>query len=235
MLSPVTQLIIDGMKPAMMRDLFTSGAFKIAEPDKPFKLASGRESDYYVNCRQIVLMPGSLYRLATTFIEMIHDVSYKRDVILTGTGVSGRALVGAILAAAACEHPNWRGLVIRDDVKDHGLGQRYEGFSPGPNADIHVVDDVLTSGSSTLKLAQQIYGIFNGAWPKYSHVVVDREEGGHENLEVAHIESHAILTVKDLVQFRDSGGVNAKTDPDALADPARQICLAVPDPGQCKD
>jgi orotate phosphoribosyltransferase len=86
--------------------------------------------------------------------------------------------------------------VVRKEPKGHGRGKRIEG-NFNPSLPIVVVDDVITTGDSTLKAAQAIAE--EGGKVAFALVLVDRQEGGRENLQGHGIAVVSAFTRAELV------------------------------------
>lgn len=168
-----------------LKEMFlSSGAFKVASPGKPFILASGRESDYYVDCRKLLLQPrGNFYvthamrGLITSFMTEKGDPS--GSVCIGTTGVGGAPLLGGILFSMGDTNKH-SGFVVRESPKGHGLRQMIEGHIDKDGA-IVLIDDVLTTGGSIKHAADVLFEDYRRK-PEAIMVLVDREEGGAEEL-----------------------------------------------------
>src|SRR2546427_8237410 len=117
-----------------------------------FTLASGRVSEYYVNCKQLVAHP----KYRRIFAELIADHLKGWEVQAVG-GME----IGAIPIATAVSDYVYdrtgrelRTFVVRKKAKDHGMKHAVEGaFQPGDR--VLVVDDVLTTGQATIDAITQ--------------------------------------------------------------------------------
>ena len=150
-----------------------------------FTLASGKKSDLYVDCR------------VTSFdsrgARLIGEAGWTAvQAHLSATGLCASAIGGMTLGAdpislaigmeSARQQPDdfLQVFTVRKEAKQHGAGRRIEGnFSQGDA--IVVVDDVITTGGSTLKAIDAIEA--EGGKVLFAFVLVDREEGGRQALE----------------------------------------------------
>ncbi|MBV9182442.1 MAG: orotate phosphoribosyltransferase [Acidobacteria bacterium] len=121
--------------------LLASRSFRLGE----FKLASGQRSDYYIDCRTTTLDARGAQLTAEVFLEEIRRRDWKPEAI-------GGLTMGAdpIVVAIAVISGNMHGFLVRKAEKPHGTGQRIEGFRQN-GAQVVIVDDVCTTGSSTIE------------------------------------------------------------------------------------
>lgn len=150
-----------------------------------FTLASGKKSDLYVDCR------------VTSFhsrgARLIGEAGWAAvQAKLSADQLSANAIGGMTLGAdpislaigmeSARQQPDnfLQVFTVRKEAKSHGAGKRIEGnFRPGHA--VVVVDDVITTGGSTLKAIDAIEA--EGGKVLFAFVLVDREEGGRKALE----------------------------------------------------
>jgi orotate phosphoribosyltransferase len=143
-----------------------------------FRLSSGGHSDYYVDCRTTTLDARGAQLTGQVFLEEIRARGWKPRAI-------GGLTMGAdpIVVAVAVTSGEIDGFLVRKAEKQHGTGQRIEGFREKP-ARVVIVDDVCTTGGSTIQaigaareFGFEIVGVM---------CLVEREEaGGRFNVERA--------------------------------------------------
>ncbi len=166
-----------------------------------FTLASGKESDLYVDCRVTTLDA----RGAVLVGRVLHDLLRKEEAargLAVGSlggltmGADPITLAVAISSSLAGDEKPVQAFVVRKEPKGHGRGKRIEGnFTPGQP--VVVVDDVITTGESTLKAIQAIEE--EGGKVAFALILVDRQEGGRENIEGRGYPVVAAYTRSDLV------------------------------------
>ncbi|SRR6266852_4051510 len=149
-------------------------SFRLGE----FKLSSGATSDYYIDCRTTTLDAKGSRLTGEVFIEEIRRRGWKPHAI-------GGLTMGAdpIVVAVSVVSGDLHGFLVRKAEKQHGTGQRIEGFRE-KGARVVVVDDVCTTGSSTVQAIEaarefgfEIVGVM---------CLVEREEAkGRPNVEKA--------------------------------------------------
>lgn len=115
-------------------------------PETPFVLASGATSDEYLDCKLALSQPGAMVALGQVFLS-----SLQRGVAAIGGLTMGSdpiAMGTAYASASSDRHVRW--FTVRKEPKVHGQKKLIEG-SVSDGEQIAVVDDVVTSGSSTIK------------------------------------------------------------------------------------
>lgn len=164
-------------------------AFKTGE----FTLASGRKSNYYINGKLSTLDARGAYLVARTFLAMIAD-----DVpdAVGGLTLGADPIVGAMLSLAGLEDLKLKGLIVRKGAKDHGTKSMVEGPIDGGET-VVIVEDVVTTGGSSLKAIKAVEEM--GCKVTRVIAVVDREEGGRENLAAEGYRLESILTARELL------------------------------------
>ena len=166
-----------------------------------FTLASGKKSDLYIDCRVTALDPrGALligevgYGLVR---ERMRETGERCEAIGGMTmGADPVSLAVGMESARAAEGPFLQVFTVRKEAKGHGRGKRIEGnFSAGQR--VVVVDDVITTGGSTVKAIEAIRA--EGGEVAFALVLVDREEGGREAVEAAGAPVVAMFTRSGLL------------------------------------
>jgi len=144
-------------------------------------LASGKESDFYIDCREVTLHPEGAYLTGKVMYQFLKNSGEKIDGV-------GAVPVGAIpIASAISLISHLEGFpvpafVIRKEPKTHGTGKWIEGAGNLPDgARVAIVEDVITTGGSLLKSIEIAEN--NGLKVIMVMALVDREEGGKETIE----------------------------------------------------
>ncbi len=179
------------LKTDLIEYFLNTNSFK-HDPINKFRLSSGVQSDFYVDCKTVVADPIALAKIGEYSFQKLKGLKF--DCI-------GGLEIGAIAIAAIISHYGWQheqkwpNFVVRKQAKGHGLGKKIEGIVR-PGAKAVIVDDVLTSGGSILQAvdaARQAGLIVDQAL-----VIVDRQEqDGERNLAEAHVKLISLLTIKD--------------------------------------
>lgn len=160
-----------------------------------FTLASGKESDYYIDARLTTLDPEGVSLAADIFLEEI-----RRDPLIKTVGgptMGADPIVGALLGVSHRENYPLRGFLVRKQEKDHGTGKLVEGnLRPGDNT--AVVEDVVTSGGSVITAIDAVKSA--GANVRKVLVIVDREEGAAGKFRDMGIDFYAIFRISELLE-----------------------------------
>jgi orotate phosphoribosyltransferase len=121
--------------------LLAQKSFRLGE----FKLSSGSTSDYYIDCRTTTLDARGAQLVGEVFFDDIREQGWEAAAI-------GGLTMGAdpIVVAVAVTSGTLHGFLVRKAEKQHGTGQRIEGFHE-KGARVVIVDDVCTTGSSTVQ------------------------------------------------------------------------------------
>jgi orotate phosphoribosyltransferase len=116
-------------------------SFRLGE----FKLSSGGTSDYYIDCRITTLDAKGARLTGEVFSDEIRERGWKPQAI-------GGLTMGAdpIVVAVSVVSGELNGFLVRKAEKQHGTGQRIEGFRE-KGARVVIVDDVCTTGASTVQ------------------------------------------------------------------------------------
>jgi orotate phosphoribosyltransferase len=170
----------------LQRDALKHGAFT---------LASGRTSNYYVDGRKVTLSAEGAVVIGAGVLERLAE--YPQVQAVGGLTMGADPIVGATLALAALSgRDQLRGFLVRKEVKTHGTGSRIEGpLEPGST--VAIVDDVATTGGSSLQAIEAVEAI--GCKAALVIAVLDRLEGAADALVDKAIPFHSLLTIRDLV------------------------------------
>ena len=116
-------------------------SFRLGE----FQLSSGGTSDYYIDCRTTTLDARGAQLVGQVFLDEMRGQGWHADAI-GGLTLGADPIVVAVVVTSGTLH----GFLVRKAEKQHGTGQRIEGFRE-KDARVVIVDDVCTTGSSTVQ------------------------------------------------------------------------------------
>ena len=174
--------------------ILATNSFRLGE----FKLSSGGTSDYYIDCRTTTLDANGARLTARVVLDEIFRQGWEPDAVGGLTMGADPIVVGTAMLSAqqsqsrsprpdttpvAADYHLIHGFLVRKSEKAHGTGQRVEGFRQ-KGAQVVIVDDVCTTGSSTIQAIEaarefgfEVVGVI---------CLVEREEAkGRPNVEQA--------------------------------------------------
>ena len=159
-------------------------------------LASGRQSDFYFDGKQTTLHPEGGFLTGKLFFDSIKDVEGVEGV--GGLTLGADPIATATSIASFLAGKPVPGFIIRKEPKGHGTGAWLEGRKNlKPGARVVIVEDVVTSGGSSIKAIKRaeeeglvVLGVVT---------LVDREEGGRENIEAEGYWMKSIFTKAEIL------------------------------------
>ncbi|MDM7937239.1 MAG: orotate phosphoribosyltransferase [Cyanobium sp. CZS 48M] len=157
-----------------------------------FTLASGRSSDHYVNCKPVSLSGYGLALLAMALLEQVEEGA----AAVAGLTLGADPLVSGVAMAAAQAGLPLDALIVRKQAKGHGTGAWLEGPLPAAGGRITVLEDVVTTGGSSLKAVEQLREA--GYIVERVVTIVDRQEGGLEAMTAAGLELRSLFLLEEI-------------------------------------
>lgn len=155
-----------------------------------FELSHGGTSEYYVDKYLFETSPECLRLIAEAFAEMVAP-----DEKLAGVALGGVPLAAATSVVGGNPY-----VIARKKAKEYGTAKRIEGrLTEGES--VTIVEDIATTGQSAVDAVEALRDA--GAVVDRALIVVDREEGGAENLADAGVEMEALVTASELLADRD--------------------------------
>jgi orotate phosphoribosyltransferase len=207
---------------AALLDLIATHSFRLGD----FTLASGKKSDYYIDCRVTTLHAEGGRLAGIVLLDLIRE-HCPTAVAVGGLTMGADPLVSNTASASAWELADFNefealapeedhgvaptllhGFLVRKSEKAHGTGRRIEGFVRA-GAEVVIVDDVCTTGGSTITALEaardaemKVVGVL---------CLVDREQGGRLQIEraLAEIPSESdipfvsVFTAEDVRRAHD--------------------------------
>jgi orotate phosphoribosyltransferase len=171
--------------------------FKLSYREGTFRLTSGKESDFYIDCKQTTLSAEGAY--------LCGKLLYNR-ILQSGTSISGVGgmtmgadpLVTAVSVVSFIEGKPIPAFIIRKEAKGHGTGSWIEGKSNIPlGSKVALVEDVVTTGGTLIKAIERTEE--EGYKVAQVLTIVDREEGGEKALSNAGYELSSLFTRGDIL------------------------------------
>ncbi|PSQ27730.1 orotate phosphoribosyltransferase [Halobacteriales archaeon QS_9_68_17] len=154
-----------------------------------FELSHGGTSDYYVDKYLFETDPRCLDLVAEAFAERVGDAK------LGGVALGGVPLVAVTAVTAGSPY-----VIARKQQKEYGTGNLVEGRLD-EGEEVVVIEDIATTGQSAVDAVEALREA--GATVNRALVVVDRQEGGRENLADHGVELESLVTAGDLLAERD--------------------------------
>lgn len=163
--------------------------------DPPFTLASGKTSNYYFNCKTTTLDPEGMYLIGNILFDMLHDA----DVTAAGGLTLGAdPIANALSLISYQKNKPIKSFIVRKDVKNHGTKSPIEGnVTPGER--VVIIDDVITTGGSTITAIE--FAKEAGLVVDRVITIIDREEGGRENIQKYVDRVDAVLTKSEIMDI----------------------------------
>lgn len=160
-----------------------------------FTLASGRQSNLYIDCRPTTMHPEGLAAIGPLGLLTIGERGWAASSI-GGLTLGADPVSYAIAYASQLAGTPLRAFTVRKEAKSHGTGKVIEGaFESGDR--VVVVEDVITTGGSALRAVEAVRAA--GATVLGVLAVVDREEGGRETIEGQGLEVAALVTAAEII------------------------------------
>jgi len=183
------------MSRAELLDLLTERSFS----NREVTLASGKKSNFYIDCRQTSLSGLGHRLIGAQILEAIEACEREAGVpfdAVAGMTLGGDPLVSAVSLTASLRGRELPALIVRKEPKGHGAGRQVEGDLKLPaNLRLAVLEDVITTGGST-KIALSALRRAEHE-PTDVFILVDRQEGGRQNVEAEGVRVHSLFDRSD--------------------------------------
>ena len=169
--------------------LYSSGALKFGK----FKLKSGVVSPYYIDLSWLLSSPEDLRKVVNIIAEEIKNLASERKV----NKLASIELKGALLLPIIAYELRMPCIIVRKEMKSYGVQGRIAGGMVKAEDRFIFFDDVITSGESKvegIKPSEEAGGRIETIL-----VVVDREQGGREELERQGYNLVSATTISDVI------------------------------------
>ncbi|MBI5846378.1 MAG: orotate phosphoribosyltransferase [Nitrospirae bacterium] len=169
-------------------------AFRYSE-EPTFKLVSGSMSNYYFNCKTVALHPEGMYLIGQIIFDMIKESGIKG---IGGLTLGADPIANAVAYTSYLKKSPIEAFVCRKSAKAHGTMQWIEGNIAAGDKVI-IVDDVITTGKSTI---EAITKAKDGGLDVVKVIaLVDRQEGGKENIEDLGYKVDTVVTRDEVMEL----------------------------------
>jgi len=168
----------------LARLLFEAGCVRFGD----FVLHSGAHSPVYVDLRRLVSFPRALRQVAKAYADLVAGLAYDRIAAIPYAGLP----IGTAVSLQTGDPL----IYPRRETKAYGTRKAIEGeFAEGETA--LLLDDLISSGGSKLEAIEPLEAA--GLTVRDVAVLIDREQGGLQDLAQRGYRLHAVLTLRDLV------------------------------------
>jgi orotate phosphoribosyltransferase len=160
-------------------------------------LTSGKKSPYYIDLRQTISSPITMDWIANSLTRIVLN-EIGKDKIDKILGVPTAGVPFATMVSQKLGIPL---IYYRQARKEHGVRKKVEGMLER-NDRILIVDDLITTGESVIEASEVVRD--QGGIVNELVVLLDREQGGQENLRKSRIEPHLLFQISDAMSWLHS-------------------------------
>ncbi|MEM7674948.1 MAG: orotate phosphoribosyltransferase [Myxococcota bacterium] len=163
-------------------------------------LSSGKSSNFYIDCKQTTLNGRGHVYVGRCLLQALE--AYEADTKQTMVGVGGLTLgadpiASAVSMTAALDGRDLGAFIVRKEAKGHGTAAYLEGVKHLPLGPVAIVEDVMTTGASSLQAVERTRAA--GYTVSIVLGLVDRQEGARENLEAAGVHVISLFSKDDFM------------------------------------
>ncbi len=187
-----THMAINDTQRARLVELLRDRSVKTGR----FKLASGKESDFFIDCKQTILTAEGHALVGALMFDALAQLPACEAV--GGVELGGCPLASAVSLVSFQRGRPLPALYVRKAQKDHGTAKLVEGDrSIRPGMPVALLEDVITTGGSSLRAVSALAQA--GVTVVGVVALVDRLEGGREAIEAADLPLVTLATRRDFV------------------------------------
>jgi len=176
---------MEEMKEKLCKSLFKIGAVKFGE----FTLKSGLKSPVYIDLRVLISYPRVMRKVANQLMRKTIGLSFDR--------ICGIPYAAISIATALSLQADLPMVYPRKESKGYGTKRDIEGKYNAGDV-VLVYDDLITKGNSKIEAIKPLEEV--GLVVKDIIVLIDREQGGKEELKKLGYSLHSVLTLKDILK-----------------------------------
>ena len=158
-----------------------------------FKLASGKTSRVYIDCKKTTCNARGKVLIGNLIFDRISNLDVNA---IGGLTLGADPIANAVSYASEIKGLPVNTFIVRKEAKKHGLRKTIEG-DVNAGDKVIIVDDVITTGASTIQAIKKAKTF--GLQIVKVIVLVDRQEGGKENIEKTGIPCESIMTKSELI------------------------------------
>lgn len=167
--------------------------------ERELTLASGRVSNYYIDCKRTLYLPRGAYLAGELMLALVRAEGIEQ---LGGMAAGALPVTDAIIGAAYRHGYDLTGFFVRKETKAHGLQQQIEGVFRKERRTA-VIDDTITTGGSSLQAVAAMRDA--GAAVIAAFALVERGEGAADAFARAGLKYHWLFTAEEIRATRKSG------------------------------
>jgi len=175
--------------------LFCTLAYKEGD----FTLSSGQKSSYYINGKLVTLNPYGSLAVGRLLLSLLPE----NTQAVAGLTLGADPIVSAVGVVSVYEDRPIIPLIVRKETKGHGTMAYIEGPALSPGANVVVLEDVVTTGTSAMQAVERLRAADYTVDLVIS--LIDRQQGGAEYYEKQGLKFQAVFTITDLQAFLRAG------------------------------
>ena len=174
-------------------ELLKKDAYKKGE----YKLSSGKASEHYVNCKPVILSGRGLTLASLLLLKEVNT-----DVV-GGLTLGADPLVSGVSLVSALDGRLVNALIVRKEAKGYGTGAWIEGPLPPQGTRVTVLEDVITTGGSSIKAVEKLRDA--GYVVDRVVAIVDRQEDGEADIAMkeAGLELRSLFSLRDFTNGKN--------------------------------
>lgn len=165
---------------------------QLAYQEGDFVLSSGQRSSYYINGKEVTLHPQGALAIGRLLFSLLPEDT---DAV-AGLTLGADPIVTAVSVVSAYENKPIPALIIRKEAKGHGTRAYIEGPNLRADANVVVLEDVVTTGQSAMKAVNRL----KDAGYQVDRVIslVDRQQGGAEYYQSVGLNFQAVFSIEEI-------------------------------------
>ena len=174
-------------------ELLKKDAYKKGE----YKLSSGKASEHYVNCKPVILSGRGLTLASLLLLKEVNTN------VVGGLTLGADPLVSGVSLVSALDGRLVNALIVRKEAKGHGTQAWIEGPLPPEGTRVTVLEDVITTGGSSIKAVEKLRDA--GYVVDRVVAIVDRQEDGEADIAMkeADLELRSLFSLRDFTHGKN--------------------------------
>ena len=174
-------------------ELLKKDAYKKGE----YKLSSGKASEHYVNCKPVILSGRGLTLASLLLLKEVNTN------VVGGLTLGADPLVSGVSLVSALDGRLVNALIVRKEAKGHGTQAWIEGLLPPEGTHVTVLEDVITTGGSSIKAVEKLRDA--GYVVDRVVAIVDRQEDGEADIAMkeAGLELCSLFSLRDFTNGKN--------------------------------